>query len=78
MSLIFLKEEGLELDTLITDRHRQNNKWIRENLEGTKRFYDIWHVGEGMYLYRKSLVSHLGKGGSLLQFKWYKVIGHIN
>ncbi|XP_061177696.1 uncharacterized protein LOC133186472 [Saccostrea echinata] len=46
-SVRFLKDEGLELDTLITDRHRQNNKWIKENLDGTNHFYDIWHVAKG-------------------------------
>ncbi|XP_061195757.1 uncharacterized protein LOC133203984 [Saccostrea echinata] len=46
-SIRFLKDEGLQLDTLITDRHRQNNKWIKENLDGTNHFYDIWHVAKG-------------------------------
>ncbi|XP_062603026.1 uncharacterized protein LOC134264758 isoform X2 [Saccostrea cucullata] len=46
-SVRFLKDEGLQLDTLITDRHRQNNKWIKENLDGTNHFYDIWHVAKG-------------------------------
>ncbi|XP_062615668.1 uncharacterized protein LOC134277345, partial [Saccostrea cucullata] len=46
-SVRFLKDEGLQLDTLITDRHIQNNKWIKENLDGTNHFYDIWHVAKG-------------------------------
>ena len=39
----------LEIDTLVTDRHRQIAKWIRINMPHTKHFFDIWHVAKCMY-----------------------------
>ena len=41
----FLKAELLTIDTIVTDRHRQINKWLRDNHSEVKHFYDIWHVG---------------------------------
>ena len=32
---------------LVTDRHRQINKWIRENHPEVAHYYDIWHVAKG-------------------------------
>ena len=40
----FLKSELLTIDTIVTDRHRQINKWLRDNHSEVKHFYDIWHV----------------------------------
>lgn len=41
-------EDILEIGTLVTDRHRQIAKWIRENMPYTKHLYDIWHVAKCM------------------------------
>lgn len=44
-SLVFISVfEGLCLSTQIA-------KWVREELcsEGTKHFFDVWHVGKSMY-----------------------------
>ena len=43
----FLKGEGLQIDVLVTDRHKQINKWIRETHPEVKHYYDIWHVAKG-------------------------------
>ena len=48
--LKFLKESKLEVDVLVTDRHKQINKWLREAYPTIKHYYDIWHVAKGMYL----------------------------
>ena len=45
----FLKSELLTIDTIVTDRHRQINKWLRDNHSEVKHFYDIWHVVKGRY-----------------------------
>ena len=45
----FLKSELLTIDTIVTDRHRQINKWLRDNHSEMKHFYDIWHVVKGRY-----------------------------
>jgi len=43
----FIKDNGMHIDIIITDRHRQNAKWIRENLLTTRHFYDVWHIAKG-------------------------------
>ncbi|KAK0135730.1 hypothetical protein N1851_028407 [Merluccius polli] len=49
-SVRFLKDQGMQVSALITDRNRQVAKWVREELrpEGTSHFYDIWHVGKSL------------------------------
>lgn len=41
------QENALEIEQLITDRHRQIAKWIREELPHVKHFYDVWHIAKG-------------------------------
>ncbi|XP_028453808.1 uncharacterized protein LOC114568398 isoform X2 [Perca flavescens] len=47
-SVRFLKDQGMQMSALITDRNRQVAKWVREELcpEGTSHFYNIWHIGK--------------------------------
>lgn len=42
---------GLNVAALVTDRHRQIAKWIRENRPNVKHYYDVWHVAKGIKLY---------------------------
>ena len=46
-SMRYLGENGLQVDTLITDRHKQINKWLREAYPSVKHCYDVWHVAKG-------------------------------
>ena len=46
--LDFLKNEGITVDVLVTDRHKQINKWIRENHPSVNHYYGIWHVAKGL------------------------------
>ena len=46
----FLEEEGLSIDVLVTDRHRQINMWIRDNYGSIKHYFDVWHVAKGKYI----------------------------
>ena len=46
-SMTFLHEQSLTNDVLVTDRHKQINKWIRESHPDVKHFYDVWHVAKG-------------------------------
>ena len=46
-----LTEEGLQIGVLVTDRHKQINKWIRENHPQIKHYFDIWHVAKGKLCY---------------------------
>ena len=45
--LQFLTDEGLSLDTLITDRHVQIRKHMRERWPAIKHRLDGWHIGKG-------------------------------
>lgn len=43
----FLSHHGLQIGKLITDRHRQLAKHVRENLPHVLHTYDVWHIAKG-------------------------------
>ena len=46
--LDFLQQQHkLIVDILVTDRHRQINKWLRENHPEITHSFDVWHVAKG-------------------------------
>ena len=47
----FLKDNKLTIDVLVTDRHKQINKWLREKHPDIKHYFDTWHVAKGSYIY---------------------------
>ncbi|XP_059910893.1 uncharacterized protein LOC132459978 [Gadus macrocephalus] len=74
-SVGLLRGNNLHLATLITDRHRQVAKWVREELipEGTQHYFDVWHIAKSLgkaldaaskecdqlQLWRPAIVNHL-------------------
>ena len=42
-----LQQKGFTIAELITDRHRQINKWLRETHPNITHYFDIWHVAKG-------------------------------
>ena len=46
----FLKESKLKVDVLVTDRHKQINKWLKDIHPTVKHYYDIWHIAKGSYI----------------------------
>ena len=52
--LNFLQQQGLNISVLVTDRHRQINKWLRENHSEITHYYDVWHVAKGNKAYSNS------------------------
>ena len=42
-----LKEAGLSIQTLITDRHKQIGSYAKKELHDTKHYHDIWLVAKG-------------------------------
>lgn len=46
-SINFLQSKGLVLGKLVTDRHVQLVKYIREQLPTTEHHFDVWHVAKG-------------------------------
>ncbi|ELT92852.1 hypothetical protein CAPTEDRAFT_78515, partial [Capitella teleta] len=65
----------LQIGTIVTDRHRQIAKFIREELQGVIHRFDVWHVVKGfskkwestsklkgcqdLSLWTKSVVNHM-------------------
>lgn len=45
----FLKGQKFSISTLVTDRHTQIAKWMREEAFDTDHRYDIWHLAKGKY-----------------------------
>ena len=42
-----LHSNDLTVGILVTDRHSQITKWVRENLPNTHHYYDVWHLAKG-------------------------------
>ena len=43
-TLEFLKKHGLSVEVLVTDRHRQIAKYVRDKHPEIKHCYDVWHL----------------------------------
>ena len=43
----FFEKEGVRIAELVTDRHPQILKYVREKMKRTKHSIDVWHVGKG-------------------------------
>ena len=42
-----INSSGLVVEKLVTDRHRQLAKYVRENTN-INHMYDVWHIAKGM------------------------------
>lgn len=42
-----LAAEGVKVDTLVTDRHVQIQKYLRDEHKDVTHQYDCWHVAKG-------------------------------
>ncbi|XP_070209079.1 uncharacterized protein [Littorina saxatilis] len=49
-----LQQSGIQIAELVTDRHPQVLKYVRENMPTTKQSVDVWHVSKGL---KKKLVK---------------------
>ena len=47
-ALDFLHQQELKVGVLVTDRHKQISKWVRENLPNADHRYDTCHVAKGI------------------------------
>ncbi|XP_015754546.1 PREDICTED: uncharacterized protein LOC107334147 [Acropora digitifera] len=74
-SLKYLTEEGLSFNTLITDRHVQIRKYMREKWPAVKHRLDGWNVGKGTGKKIDALAKK--KDCAVLQ-KWKKsIVNHM-
>ena len=53
----FFHNQSLTIDTIVTDRHLQIQKWVRENLTEARHYYDVWHVAKGKCLIKKMSIT---------------------
>ena len=42
-----LKQQKVAIEIIVTGRHKQINKWLRETHPNIQHFYDVWHVTKG-------------------------------
>jgi len=47
----FLQGHNLTIDVLVTDRHKQINKWLQEAHPDIKHYFDTWHVAKGIIMH---------------------------
>ncbi|XP_064469886.1 uncharacterized protein LOC135384619, partial [Ornithodoros turicata] len=47
-SIQFLKEQGITLNSITTDRHPAIRKHMETHEPGTKHYFDIWHISKGL------------------------------
>uniref|UniRef100_A0A667ZJW4 Uncharacterized protein n=1 Tax=Myripristis murdjan TaxID=586833 RepID=A0A667ZJW4_9TELE len=47
-SLNLLENSGVKISSIISDRHLQIQKFLREQKPEIKHFYDVWHVAKGL------------------------------
>ena len=44
-----LRELGVAVDTLVTDRHPSVAKWMRLEQPDIEHRYDVWHIAKGTF-----------------------------
>ncbi len=42
-----IEQMSLEFKIIISDRHKQNEAWIRQNKPEVVHFFYIWHIAKG-------------------------------
>ena len=50
-ALKFLDDNSVQVKTLVTDRHKQIAKYMREQMPSIDHRYDVWHVLKGTCSY---------------------------
>ncbi|KAG7454045.1 hypothetical protein MATL_G00263980 [Megalops atlanticus] len=68
-SLALLEERGITLDSIVTDRHPQIQKFLKETR--IKHYYDVWHIEKG--LSKKLVLISKNKDCDILK-KWLRSI----
>ena len=48
-ALKFLADSSVQVETLVTDRHKQKAKYMREHEPSVDHRYDVWHVSKGIH-----------------------------
>ena len=61
-TLQVFREFKIRVKSIVTDRHKQIQKWLRENYHHIKHYFDCWHIAKSIkkrtsHWPRKSLVN---------------------
>ena len=66
---------NITVTALVTDRHRQIQKWIRENWQTVHHYFDCWHIAKSL---KKKLQSLAKKTSCQLLRGWIKsIVNHF-
>jgi hypothetical protein len=69
-SLAFLQTKDISIDTIVTDRHPQIQKYLRENYPSIEHYYDVWHVAKGIYR-RSENIQNVASLWHIANLNWY-------
>ncbi|XP_071480983.1 uncharacterized protein [Diadema antillarum] len=69
----FLTNKGLHIGKLVTDRHRQLAKHVRETSPAITHVYDVWHLAKGI---RKKIHALAKKKGCEVVGEWEQSINN--
>ena len=58
-SVTRIKSERLNIGELVTDRHVQITKYVREEMPNTSHYFDVWHVAKGIQNYYLILYTEM-------------------
>ena len=50
-ALKFLADNSVQVETLITDWHKQIARYMREQKTSIDHHYDVWHVSKGIHVH---------------------------
>ncbi|XP_078321751.1 uncharacterized protein LOC111111789 isoform X2 [Crassostrea virginica] len=65
----FFKSQDINIQTLVTDRHVQIVKWVRENMPESIHLFDVWHVAKAS--------TSLGLEAEVVWARWTSLCNHI-
>ncbi|XP_077523033.1 uncharacterized protein LOC144133822 [Amblyomma americanum] len=66
-SLNMVKERGLKVASVTTDRHGQVTKYMRTQEPTIRHYYDCWHISKGI---KKKLAAHAKRAGCSVLEIW--------
>ena len=49
-AMAHLEANDIAVETIVTDRHPQIQKWVREELPTVNHYYDVWHVAKSKFI----------------------------
>ncbi|KAJ8369539.1 hypothetical protein SKAU_G00095670 [Synaphobranchus kaupii] len=92
-SIAALEEAGVQIKNIVTDRHPQIQKFLREEKPAIQHFHDVWHVAKGQELHGVGTLEEehcqplalvmlhwscsTSKSGEETVAKWMSVANHV-